>query len=605
MKVTDQSVPPELQTDYDQLAVNQFDLGGGQQALRTAKKVHRTKSPRRLRKVLRDYEEAAAYIAQLMEIRTGKQVAADFELDIVYAIRAGNFDPQYWVECEPLSDDVLSCVPTCTTYTGSRDYAYPDPTRQPSDVIFPAGTPAEGEASYTGSVSDERYNDTLLRWRRLNFDLDDYFPCDDYQPCFVKITGTISASANLRACRSFLSAWIKHWLCIDGSGRPATVEAPSTDPIWAYYRYITPRGDAPFYNLTNDVRLIYTMRSEKYEETGGDLTTLTLLVSPMPTSGHRFNNNDIVQTDFSFSVSAYQARTGGQFTILHTDGYHLASSDDGVTWYPRSLPIGYGAKFIICPGRRFAALKGTYDNIEFSKHTNTLTEKPVSGTHGSFDEIVTAARLGNQQRIFSNRLIYQISGTNGDDWTYLIRTANLTGPIVLGGRCYAIDGPANNGSLKYSSDFETWSLVQKDGSFTVAGNPIFSFLLNGGAGWISYGTPNFYILSSSAGTYAYRYIGNLIPGNCRGAASVLGTICTAHANGAICTSTDTGISWSVNYPDPTNPVWKGLLSDGFRFVAWAANGRIATSIDGKIWELSDLSGAMAPSQFWKMGCVPF
>lgn len=310
MKIDTQTIPPELAAAYAKLVSRKPTLAGPAFVARTKPAAHKPVGRKIKRKELRDIEGAVDFLIAYLTLTTGTPPAATFRAAQIDNLKRGIFDTLYWQQCSVDSTDMLSASPTFTAWVGPRAYAYPDPLNQPSTPVYGAGTASAGNEAYTGITAGGTFSDTLLRWKRTVLSLLNPFARSQAEPLFVKIVGTITATADQRPSRAMISIVIKHWLTLGSSTRLTTTEAPVVKPKSAYWRYITPRGVAPYFNLTKNIQLVYWLRGIDYEELGGDLTKCVLLTAPMPMMGKRFNNNTAISTSLTSTIELWQIKKG-------------------------------------------------------------------------------------------------------------------------------------------------------------------------------------------------------------------------------------------------------------------------------------------------------
>lgn len=274
----------------------------------TRKKVTERAHKKRPRIQYRQWEQAVDYLVKFLTLVKKKALPPGFSNQQLQNLRKGYFDPEYWEQCDLVKDDTLMNVPTSSAFTGIRNYAYPDPLNSPTKATYGDGTLTSGYAGYSGSTLSGFFYDNLLKWQRLIYDMKTPLVRGDGEPVFAKITGSVHASANVRPSRAMVSAIIKRSFTSATSPNRETVAPPTTKPISALYRYKTPRGVAPYFNLTNQLRLIYYLRSTKFEEAGVDLESATVLIAPMPMMGKRYNNNTQVDSTLTVAVELWQVK---------------------------------------------------------------------------------------------------------------------------------------------------------------------------------------------------------------------------------------------------------------------------------------------------------
>jgi len=308
MKITDQTIPPELAALYAKLISRKPTLAGTSFAARTKPRALKKAPKRKKRKSLRDYEAAVEMILDnIMDIHNSPSLDT-LRVTLLAELKRGNFNLLYWVQCEKTGSIFLKNFPTSAPWTGTRNYAYPDPTNMPSIPTYGAGTTVTSYPLYRGYTVDNTFKDYALRWRRSIFKLSN--PClkGDTEPVYLSLVGNIYVEADVRPSRAMLSAIIKHWLVKNTSDRLTTVEAPTSKPISALWRYKTPRGEAPYFNLVHPLRTIYNMRAKTHEESAGGLKHCVILTAPMPMMGKRFNNNTYVTTALDAEPQLFQIK---------------------------------------------------------------------------------------------------------------------------------------------------------------------------------------------------------------------------------------------------------------------------------------------------------
>jgi hypothetical protein len=308
VRVQGQSIPPEMQAAYDKLAVNQKVDGSGNGTVRSTKKATKGLFAKPTRKQLRDYENAVDFLIAYLKSRGQVLPWTTFRNEQIEALKNQDFDETYWQQCTIDSSVAILCNPASEPFSGPRNYAYPDPTNQPTRAIYSDGLESSGVPQYQGASSGGYFYDTALQWLRIVFSLKNSFLKGEVEPVFIKMSGNVSASADFRPSRAMISVIIKRWFVGATSEKLTTFEPPTTEPLNALWRYITPHGEAPYFNLTKDLNLMYYLRSSKYEEDAEELTKAVVLVAPMPMMGYRYNNNSFIETSLNLSFEMWQIR---------------------------------------------------------------------------------------------------------------------------------------------------------------------------------------------------------------------------------------------------------------------------------------------------------
>jgi len=325
VKVTDQSIPPELQAAYSALLSAKPALAGSSFIVKTKPNATASLIIKPKRQSIKDFENAVDFLIEYLTAKDHVAPPKAFRNDQLQKLKQGIFDPLYWVKCPVESEVIYSNNPTSAAWTLPRAYAYPDAAKQPSVPTYGAGTVSSGNPAYSGQLTGDTFFDVLLKWKRSIFALKNSFSHDSKEPLFLKMTGSLTASADLRPSRAMVSAIIKRWIVQAGSSRLTTTEAPTIKPLQVYYRYRTPRGDAPYFNYVYSTEIIKSIRAAKFYEETGTLSKCVVLTAPMPMMGKRFNNNSQVNTTLNNTVELWQikkSKPGFVFpsTILSLDG---------------------------------------------------------------------------------------------------------------------------------------------------------------------------------------------------------------------------------------------------------------------------------------------
>ncbi|MFA5825506.1 MAG: hypothetical protein WC825_05985 [Gallionellaceae bacterium] len=306
MKIDTQTIPPELAAAYAKLISRKPTLSGSFFIARTKPAAHKPLRKKGKSKHVRDIEKAVDEMIKYLTIVNRQAPDAGLKAQQVRNIKQGIFEPRYWTKCKLVSEDTLVNYPTSGPFIGARNYAYPDVLNMPSTPVYGNGVLDSGGASYYGETVAGVFSDVELFWLRLVFELQLDTIQGAEEPVFLKVTGTIFANADQRPSRAMLSVITKNWLAADTSARLTTLEPPTAKPSAHIYRYITPRGAAPYFSLQKPYRVIKNIRGKKYEEQGVVISRAVVLVAPMPMMGYRFNNNTMVSSSMNATTELWQ-----------------------------------------------------------------------------------------------------------------------------------------------------------------------------------------------------------------------------------------------------------------------------------------------------------
>lgn len=329
MIFVDQVIPAELQAMYSKLITASTLRADTKRQARTTKRARAGSRKKKPKTQVNEITQAVDALIEFLTIKNNAAPAASFRTEQIKQLKIGNFAEEYWQKCTIETEQVLINEPTFNIFVGARNYAYPDPTNQPTVPIYGLGNVSAAPLQYIGYTAGTEYRDVSLKWIRIIFKLKNEFLREKVEPIFLKLQGSVTASADARASRAMLSAIVKRWLVTQTSIRLTTLEPPTSKPLSFLYRYQVPRGEAPYYNKTSPLRIVKSMRSEKYEETPDMITHCVVLAAPMPMMGKRFNNNTSINTTLAATIELWQIRKTEPAFYSSPRPY---LSPDGLTW---------------------------------------------------------------------------------------------------------------------------------------------------------------------------------------------------------------------------------------------------------------------------------
>lgn len=349
MKITGQNVPPEMAAAYAAVITTVPTATVGLKITKQAKAVTLLKRRAKVNKMLESCKRAVKLLVKYKESQGGWTKPTNFEATQAQAIYSGVFDPEYWIECSQQSVATLENVPTFTAYTGPRPYSYPDPNNQPTKAIYGNGTNSTGNPYHTGQTIGNTYRDTLLKWKRFVFDLQNSDFKGGDEPLFLSLKTTITANASNRGSRAMLSLILQWWLVEQGSYKETTTEPPTEKPVSELWRYLQPITDPPYFAELINRRFLKDMRMKSREMGANALTRAVVIVSPMPMMGKRFNNNTSVQTEVSITeIKLFQIKKAMPYLMKNANwadfGFglppfvYLNSVDEAIAWMDAAFP---------------------------------------------------------------------------------------------------------------------------------------------------------------------------------------------------------------------------------------------------------------------------
>ena len=351
MKLINQSVPPELAADYAKIVSTNTALVGGIAVARQRKAVNATKKRVRKNKFLSECWAAAEQLAAYLTSKDGINREGYWIANEAKEIYAGVYNPEYWEVIPITSNTVLAESPGFEAFTGPRNYAYPDPLNQPTKAIYTSGTGATGNPSYSGSTVDGYYRDTLLKWWRAQFNMSRVINKADDEPLFLSITSDISASASFRPSKAMISYIWQAYLCNDVNAVLTSADAPMVKPRIQYWRYITPRGEPPYFALIKAVKGLFSIKSNKHWLDSVDVNRLVVRLAPCPMLGKRYNNNTTVSTELTnVSIQLVMIKKAVEFFWeWYTVGSGVDFLNNGLTvlmYATTGIPLFRANKFV-------------------------------------------------------------------------------------------------------------------------------------------------------------------------------------------------------------------------------------------------------------------
>jgi len=471
MKLTDQNVPPELQTQYAQIVSTNAAGVGNQKKARTRKKVRKTKPRKENQREILQLKRAAYYIAALRVAR-GEPVGLEQAMNEVFAqIKMGVFSPEWWVECEQYRTETFEAFPTSTPRDFIASYLYPDPSNKPTVPVYPDGTPSIGTPAYVGLTTGDRFADTSLKWHRLKFNLNDTYRKGQYKPLFIQLSGSIDILATDRSCRAFRAVTFKHWIVTGASARLNTLEAPvkKSRTVWPHAK--AEPAAPPFYHAVQQVTHSQLVNASDHYTEVGDCTQAVVLVANRALMGKWYNNNRSATTTLTYQCKLYRPElpflfpltglpfadepvdicSNGQMLYLRTLSGAIWLSASGSEWlYAGTVGgyLGYGSASASATGFITSGLGGNIYYTDAQARTTTIS----SGTpldHSTGLPSRTIARGGLPRTIWVTEY--------GRSWADSGIQPAWNSPVPIGaGDCFV--GSDFNENLQYSLDGLNWSV---------------------------------------------------------------------------------------------------------------------------------------------------
>jgi hypothetical protein len=306
VKITSPNPPPELVAWYATILSFTphgagLDLGARTRRAATAK----LKRPN-MRPAHKAIRNAAERIARKKGLVKDKAATTRFVSALTAAIKIGDFDPELWQTILPRSEVYITATADSVIDPDPGPYAYRDDDNLPSIPTYHDGEADAGPARYHGATTTGIFRDDSLTWHRIVYDLYDQLDAANTTPTYLRLTGTIHATADKRGARPMLSFLIdfdyKKWSDIaDFDPTP-----PLHDNLSDYWRFEVPTGAPPYYDVTQPFAMTLAMRPTPAELATGPIYSVAVSILPRPLYGRGYNNNTEVTITIDHTATLHQ-----------------------------------------------------------------------------------------------------------------------------------------------------------------------------------------------------------------------------------------------------------------------------------------------------------
>ncbi|HEY6022157.1 MAG TPA: hypothetical protein VIY48_20500 [Candidatus Paceibacterota bacterium] len=312
-KVTNQVIPPELDTAARRLITPFITLGGPVTKARKRKGTRRSSKKTPAPEGLNDFTPAARYVAQLMSPNKSTRQNAALVRALVRDMKAGIFDLRYWVRAELVSTEYLSNNPTSVPDPNPPPYNYRTPLFLPTIPTYTDGTTGAAGMAYAGSKHGTYFQDDSLSWGKYIYELPAKIAGDQPLFAFAVITGNVSVTSSARASKPMLSL-ISSAAIVNANDSAVTSKAPITAgiPVSAptqtrlmqshYWRYRIPKTTPPYFNRVGLRPIVRNVVRSASMGVSAKNSRIILQMAPRPMFGRGFNNNNAVNTSFTGSA---------------------------------------------------------------------------------------------------------------------------------------------------------------------------------------------------------------------------------------------------------------------------------------------------------------
>lgn len=350
MKITNQAVPPELDTLYKTLvSTNTTGPGAGTQA-RT--RTGATISPAKKRKPddTNNIRPAVEKLIAYLHTRQNPPPYIPTVYEEIENIANGIFNPDFWVKCEEISNKFYKSTPTNAFDPNPPPYAYRDEFNLPTRPTYTTGIFDASPARYAGQTTAGFFYDSYLVWQTTLFILKNPISNDTDEPAILFWNPTITINTDHRGSRPMLSVLMRSWIERVGSPELTTLDTPTyktyppgqqkTRQVKSlYWRYVVPVTAPPFFSLSQPRRIIQNLLKAASIGTEQDMQRARVVSAPRPVFGRGFNNNTTIQTSVTNKPRIYQINRMKYCENIVTTEYGFFSF---ASWRTMSFRPNYG-----------------------------------------------------------------------------------------------------------------------------------------------------------------------------------------------------------------------------------------------------------------------
>lgn len=347
MKLLNVDVPPNMIGWWEAYIAANKNPPGATTTARTRRGSNRIKSRQYKKRGVSKFDPIIKALMTSLGYKAKTSFWSMFLQDQRDKIRRGEFDPQFWLECDTLFNAFLQNTPTWEEQLAPPVYAYRDTLNRPSLPTYGAGEVTTAPTIYTGGTTAEIYRDMLLRWERKTFELAAPIIDEELTAPIIYLGIDQSIASDMRGVRTAQDCNIISWLHEPGSA-PEFTTVPPVDRdftattlgnalVWPIvWRYKTPVSSPPYYQATATWHAVMRAIKVSDQVPGNALERLTVCASPRPAYGLWFNNNTALSVTVNFTISVYQAQQ------LVAGSYNGASAIDAgipLRWFTHGTKL--------------------------------------------------------------------------------------------------------------------------------------------------------------------------------------------------------------------------------------------------------------------------
>jgi hypothetical protein len=304
MKYTDQNIPPHLHDHYRRLISNSSATmpSNGHARTRRAARMSQQKD----RTKADDWAAVAAQAYEEIKGIPGIDTKRRFISEEKNRLRAGIFDPVYWVQLEVNNRQYLTSTPENIPDPNPPPYAYRDPENLPSIVTYPDGTPDAEPIRTSGATIDGRWHDLEMVWSKVSYQLIKNGQRPAQLPLCWTTKGTMTIDADTRASRPMLSVIAKAILTDQDYPGGDTNQPPTHPMISLYWLFKVPDTSPPYYHATIPIARKAVLNKHIDAPPGIEPARIIMLTAARPMLGIGYNNNTSVTTSYAELGQIYQ-----------------------------------------------------------------------------------------------------------------------------------------------------------------------------------------------------------------------------------------------------------------------------------------------------------
>lgn len=359
-KVTDQNVPPELQTMYDNMVSPQKKAAPTTDSVRTRRRVHRGNGVRQAVVEMRAMRAAARFVLDRARTRHMPSDQLPTLRELASDLTRGIFDDRFWMLAEQLAEQVLDSVPTFVETPSKPSYLYPDAFNRPSTSTYPSGTLSAGFPEHTGETIGEVYRDTLLRWRMIRHDPFQQLSGNTRVPVLMHIVGSLDATASSREARALRTVTYLPKLTSQGSAIWSDYAYPFAGAPNTWPTRRTPESSPPYYAYNQQIEKTRNINYSSRYVADGTREVVTYS-APLPMDGYRYNNNTTIRTVWTGNEEIYVPMYADRL-LFNPDSIFNGATEFDVT-----------ARGIQCIGQAESSYKSVLSGFSEASSLSSLT----------------------------------------------------------------------------------------------------------------------------------------------------------------------------------------------------------------------------------------